>query len=287
MQHRRTLNAAVIPAHLPYGTDSLKAEQTISMTNRVAPEGLLVVNADDWGRDREITGRSLDCIRHGTVNAVSAMVFMEDSERAAEIAMASGIDAGLHLNLTTPFSAPSAGTQLRQRQQELTRYLRRHTLFRAVVHPGLAGCAEYVVKAQIEEFRKLYGSDPQRLDGHHHMHLWANVLLAGLLPAGTMVRRNISFRPDEKSLLNRLYRRVVDWRLARRHSLTDYFFCLAPVEPEDRLRCIFSLAQSSIVEVETHPVVEEEYRFLMGDAMLRLSADVPRGTFRKWRQRAC
>ena len=37
-------------------------------------------------------------------DCVSAMVFMEDSERAASIARADAIDAGLHLNFTTAFS---------------------------------------------------------------------------------------------------------------------------------------------------------------------------------------
>ena len=52
----------------------------------------------------------------------------------------------------------------------------------------------YVVKAQLEEFERLYGRAPNRIDGHHHAHLCANVVLAGLLPAGTIVRRNFSFR---------------------------------------------------------------------------------------------
>src|SRR5208337_4418972 len=62
--------------------------------------GVLIVNADDWGRDRETTERILQCVRCESVSSVSAMVFMEDSERAAVIAQETGIDGGLHLNLT-------------------------------------------------------------------------------------------------------------------------------------------------------------------------------------------
>jgi len=52
-----------------------------------APQtGLLIINADDWGRDPENTGKILDCVLLGAVSSVSAMVFMEDSERAAAIA---------------------------------------------------------------------------------------------------------------------------------------------------------------------------------------------------------
>jgi hypothetical protein len=140
-------------------------------------------------------------------------------------------------------------------------------------HPGLAGDFEYVVQAQIEEYRRLYGTEPERLDGHHHMHLCANVLLGGLLPRGTIVRRNFSFERREKSFLNRLYRRFVDRKLARRHRLVDYFFSLEPLSPSGRLERIFSMATLFTVEVETHPVRREEYHFLMSDEMLRVTAD--------------
>jgi hypothetical protein len=202
------------------------------------------------------------------------MVFMEDSDRAAAIARERGIEAGLHLNLTTPFSVPGCPAQLVERQQELARYLLRHRLAQTVFHPGLIRSFEYVVAAQLDEFRRLYGADPDRLDGHHHMHLCSNVLLQGLLPPRTLVRRNFSFRPGEKGLWNRLYRRFVDRMLARRHRLMDFFFSLAPLEPPSRLQRIFSLARQFVVEVETHPVHPEEYQFLAGGEIFRQTGDV-------------
>ena len=60
------------------------------------------------------------------------------------------------------------------------------------VQSTLAGTFRDVVAAEIDEYRRLYGTEPQRIDGHHHMHLCANVLQGGLLPAGTVVRRNFS-----------------------------------------------------------------------------------------------
>jgi predicted glycoside hydrolase/deacetylase ChbG (UPF0249 family) len=141
---------------------------------------------------------------------------------------------------------------------------------RTVFNPFLRNEFEYVVRAQIDEYRELYGSDPTRIDGHHHMHLCANVLFGHLLPSGTKVRRNFSFNPGEKGLFNRSYRRFVDGLLARRHRITDYFFSLPPLEPASRLERIFSLASESEVEVETHPVNSEEHRFLMGEEFLKL-----------------
>jgi len=239
-----------------------------------AHAGTLIVNADDWGRDAENTDRTLDCVLHGAVSSVSAMVFMEDSQRASVVALERGVDAGLHLNFTTGFSAPKTPARLIDHQTRLSSYLRRQRLAQIVYHPGLAGSFEYVVAAQLDEFFRIYGSAPKRLDGHHHMHLCANVVVGKLLPAGTIVRRNFSFQPGEKSYANRVYRGIIDRTLAKRHSLTDYFFSLPPLEPSSRLQRIFSLAKQFKVEVETHPVVSEEYKFLMGEEMLRMTAGV-------------
>jgi hypothetical protein len=236
--------------------------------------GLLFINADDWGRNRETSDRILDCVLHGTVTSASAMVFMADSERAAAVARESKIDAGLHLNFTTPFSGPQCPPALLERQRQVVAYLRRHALARVIFNPLLANSFEYVAKAQLDEFIRLFGATPGRLDGHHHMHLSANVLLGKLLPPGTMVRRNFSFQPGEKSWVNRIYRQSIDRRLARRHRLTDYFFALPPLQPRSRLKYIFSLAGDSAIELETHPVEREEYEFLMGDEILTLSSNL-------------
>jgi predicted glycoside hydrolase/deacetylase ChbG (UPF0249 family) len=233
------------------------------------PKGVLIVNADDWGRDPQTTDRILDCALKGTISSVSGMVFMEDSERAAGIAREAGIDTGLHINLTTPFSARSCPLNLKERQQKLAHYLRRHPFARAVYHPLLGHTFEYVVRAQIEEYSRTYGTEPERFDGHHHMHLCANVLFRGLLPAGSILRRHFSWEPTEKALRHGLFRKCTDVMLVRRHRLVDFFFSLPPLEPPARLQRIFSLANQYVVEVETHPANSKEYRFLAEGEIFR------------------
>jgi len=237
--------------------------------------GALIVNADDWGRDHETTERTLDCMLCGSISSVSAMVFMANSERAAAIARERGIDAGLHLNFTAPFSAPDCPTPLMERQRELARRLLRHRLSQVLFYPALMSSFHYVVSAQLDEFCRLYGASPGRLDGHHHMHLCANVLLGRLLPPGTVVRRSFSFQPGEKGFGNRFYRKAVDRMLAHGHRLTDFFFSLPPLETPGRLERIFSLARGFVVELEAHPANTEEYRFLAGGEILRWAGDRP------------
>lgn len=237
--------------------------------------GVLIINADDWGRDAENTDRTLSCFQRNSISSASAMVFMEDSERGASLARESGVDTGLHLNFTTPFSARNCPAKLAEEQRRLASYLRRHRLAQVFFHPGLTNAFEYVTKAQWEEYGRLYGTGPRRVDGHHHMHLCANVLAQGLLPQGILVRRNFSFQAGEKGLVNRLYRHQVDRRLARRHRLVDYLFSLAPLEPRERLDRVLSLARGSVVEVETHPVLPDEHAFLTGSEFSRWTGDVP------------
>lgn len=236
--------------------------------------GLLIINGDDWGGDPQTTDRILECSMRGALSSVSAMVFMEDSVRAAALAEEHRIEAGLHLNLTSPFSASCCPARLQCHLQQIARHLQRHRFARVIFHPGLVDSFRYVVEAQFEEFRRIYGKEPTKLDGHHHMHLCANVLKQKLIPSGMMVRRNFSFNRGEKGSLNRLYRGAIDASLARRHRLTDCFFSLDPLEPSGRLRRIYSLARNSVVELATHPVHPDEYRYLAGGEILRELGDI-------------
>jgi predicted glycoside hydrolase/deacetylase ChbG (UPF0249 family) len=262
------------PMGTKFSPSSGPVGETAHQSGEAPHSGLLIINADDWGRDHETTQRTLECILRGSVSSVSAMVFMADSERAAGIARERGIDAGLHLNFTTPFSAPDCPAPLMERQRELARCLLRYRLSQVLFYPTLVRSFQYVVSAQHDEFCRLYGAPPGRLDGHHHMHLCANVLLGRLLPPGTVVRRNFSFQPGEKSFGNRFYRKVVDRMLARRHCLTDFFFSLPPIDPPGPMQKIVSLAGDFIVEVAAHPADPEEYRLLAGGEIFRWAGDV-------------
>ena len=231
---------------------------------------IIIVNADDWGRSVRTTDRTLECVLRGAVSSVSAMAFMEDSERAAGLARLHGVDAGLHLNFTLPYSAPQCSRRLMEHQEKISRFLSSHRLAPVLYHPGLANSFEYVVKAQFEEYERLYDAPANRVDGHHHMHLCTNVAVQALLPRGIIVRRNLSFWPGEKGPLNRFYRSRQDQRLARSYRISDFFFDLAPLEPRNRLAAILQLAARFDVEVETHPVRDEEYKFLADGELIRI-----------------
>jgi chitin disaccharide deacetylase len=193
------------------------------------------------------------------------MVFMEDSERAADEALRFGIEVGLHINLSERFSSRSVPARLRDHHDRICRFLNASKYALLFYHPLLAGEFRNAFEMQYGEFLRLYGKPPSHLDGHQHMHLASNMLLHPILPAGSKVRRSFSFQAGEKSLVNRWYRSVVDRRLGRRHRLTDHFFSLSHYLTLERLGRLIALAQHASVEVMTHPQEPSEYSFLMSD----------------------
>lgn len=226
---------------------------------------MLIVNADDLGRLKPATDRALSCYAKQRITSTSAMVFMEDSERAAELALASGIDVGLHINLSERFTAGFVPPRLQEGHNRICRFLKSSKYALLLYHPFLRDEFRYVFEAQHAEFLRLYHRQPSHLDGHQHLHLASNMLMRHILPEGTKVRRSFSFRPGEKSFANRWYRAAVDRCLARRHRMTDFFFALAQHLTVDDLRRIVTLADTANVELMTHPQVPGEYDFLMSD----------------------
>jgi chitin disaccharide deacetylase len=225
---------------------------------------MLIINADDWGRSVAETDAALTCYRNRRITSVSAMVFMEDSERAAELAEGDQMDVGLHLNFTEPFTAAACPEKVRQSQHRIVRFLKRSKHAQLIYNPWRRKDFAVCLVAQMDEFERLYGKTPTHVDGHHHMHLCANVVLSRTIPDGVRMRRNFSFWPGEKSLLNRMYRALQDRWISRRYRLADYFFDLTQSISEKKLERIERLARSSTVELMTHPVDRREAEYLIG-----------------------
>ena len=230
---------------------------------------MLLVNADDLGMIKEVTDRILNCYCQGNIHSSSAMTFMADSERAADLAVEMKLPVGLHLNLDEHLTGKTVSATLRKHHQATSAYLNARKANQILYNPFLRNAFDYVFQSQWEEYCRLYGEEPKRLDGHHHMHLCMNMLLSTRLPKALRVRRNFTFWQGEKDPVNRLYRRIVDLWLTSRHQCADYFFTIVPIN-QKRLQRLVLLSKSSELEIMVHPGVEEEYRYLMSDNWLNL-----------------
>ena len=238
---------------------------------------MLVVNADDYGRNLEATKWILECYGRRRISATSAMVFMEDSERAACLALARRHVPGLHLNVSESFTAANVPAAIRRDQEQIRRFVLHSRYALVLFHPGLIGAFGRVVAAQLQEFRRLYNAAPTHFDGHQHYHLATNVLVQRLLPPGATVRRSFSFRDGEKSALNLWYRRMVDASLSHRYVLADYFFSAAQHLSVERMERIVALARTANVELMVHPELAREREFVLGEEFGRLISAVPVG----------
>ena len=98
---------------------------------------MLIVNADDWGRNTTSTDNTMVCFKNGRITSVSAMVFMEDSKRAAALALKHGLDAGLHLNFTTKFDQNIISSKLLECQQRITAFLQKNKYYFLLYNPVL------------------------------------------------------------------------------------------------------------------------------------------------------
>ena len=237
--------------------------------DRSSVRGLLIINADDWGGWKSATDAAVECVAARRITSVSAMVFMDDSERAASISQTLRMDVGLHINLSQPFTDSRCSRTVADAQTAVCRFLTRGKFAQMLYNPGLRGAFLTAFRSQTDEFLKLYGRTPTHYDGHHHMHLCANMLLGNVIPEAQKVRRSFHFWPGEKSFLNRAYRSWVDSKLRKRQTTADYFFSLAQCLGKNRLLHVAALAQESTVEIMTHPEQSRERDFLLGGDFLK------------------
>jgi predicted glycoside hydrolase/deacetylase ChbG (UPF0249 family) len=241
---------------------------------------MIIINADDWGRSQTETDAALRCYRSRRITSVTAMVFMEDSERAADIAKQEEMDVGLHLNLTQSYSdSIQIDSEAKNYHDNVVRFLTSSKFACLMYHPALAKAFQYNFQSQFDEFVRLYGKPPTHIDGHHHQHLCTNMLLGRIIPAGLKVRRSFYFWANEKNYANRAYREFVASLLQKRHKTTDYFFALSQSLHIERMSKILKLAETENVEIMTHPANSKEYLYLMDHVFKNNLSRLKRGSY--------
>jgi len=240
---------------------------------------MLIVSADDYGRNRLATDNIVAAFACGSLNSASAMVFMEDSARAAELALQNGLEVGMHVNFTQRIAAPVKNPLYVSYHTLIVRFLTAHKFRFLIYHPALRKAFDYVFHAQLEEYERLFGAAPTHFDGHHHMHLCMNMMLGKLIPPGQVVRRNFTYAAGEKDWLNRAYRAFIDRILQKRYLTTDYMFSLAERLKIGRLQDDLELARMFDVELQTHPEQDAEYRWLRQHADLQEDYGILKGGF--------
>ncbi len=244
--------------------------------------GLLIVNADDLGLDRGNTDAIFECFQRGAVSSATALVWMNDSDRAAEMARHGRLPVGLHLNLIEPFSAIDVPETVAATQRRVVQRLRQRGIGTQLYHPGWSADFERCISDQLARFHELYGRPPTHVDGHQHMHLVPNALLARALGSVRCCRPPVDRTPFESPAYKRAGRAA--WRrLVRlRFLTTDWCFSVRALHPalggagdEERL----DRATSESVELFVHPGWEDERAVLLGPDWRDRVATFRRGSY--------
>jgi hypothetical protein len=176
----------------------------------VSATGLLIVNADDLGLGRAETDAILECFERGAITSATALVWMPDSVRAARLARDAGVPVGLHLNLIEPFAAPDVPAGIAATQRRVVRRLSSRRAGTQLYHPTWARDFEQCIADQLARFEELYGRAPTHVDGHQHMHLAFNALLARALRPVGKCRRPVNRTALESPPRKRAARALVD-----------------------------------------------------------------------------
>ena len=205
------------------------------------------------------------------------MVFMADSERAADIALQHGIPVGLHLNFTELLTAPGTDHSFQSEHRTVVTSLKRSRYLG--LNPSLRHSFCSVFQVQLNEFIRLYKKPPTHFDGHQHFHLCSNMLLAAPIPRGQRVRRTFSFTVGEKGLANWLYRRALDRWVVSRYRTTDYFFDLSQRMTDARFKAVAQLARQANVELMTHPIVSKQRDLLLSSEFEARLAGIARKSY--------
>jgi predicted glycoside hydrolase/deacetylase ChbG (UPF0249 family) len=202
------------------------------------------------------------------------MVYMEDSRRAAEIARSQGMPVGLHLNVSETLTAPDVPPAVRERHARLVRIFWRMQLMRWVYVPGIQRLVSACVEDQYQAFLSTYGHEPTHWDGHHFLHLCPNVLVTPRFRAVDKVRKSLTFRPGERSALNRAIRTMQNTFIERGHQTADHVWLLtAATAHHDGVR------PGARVEAIVHPELPQQRAILESDKWASVLSDFKLGSY--------
>ena len=118
------------------------------------PSKYIIICADDFGQNESINQAILELVEKKRLNAVSCMVNTEAWEKGAPVLAQNDVMAGLHLNFTHGQNFPSL----------------LKLIYQCYAHRLSKTWLEQQVRSQILAFRQFYGTWPEFIDGHQHVH---------------------------------------------------------------------------------------------------------------------
>ena len=134
--------------------------------------------ADDYGISPAVNAGIRELIAGGRLNATSVMVaapHLDDDEAPALQrlnAKEKRVAIGLHVTLTGPFKPMSAGYAPKHTGAFLPLSQTLRTAMARRLRPDMLTIE---IATQLETFKKIFGTEPDFVDGHQHVHLFPQI----------------------------------------------------------------------------------------------------------------
>ncbi|RXG85998.1 ChbG/HpnK family deacetylase [Bradyrhizobium vignae] len=218
----------------------------------------LIINADDFGLDRDTVDATIELIERGLVTSATLLLCGKEIDRAIDFAIGAG-DAcsfGLHFNIVDGAMAKCPSSLTDQVGQFRPSMMQRR---RALLGRLLAADIEKEFVWQAYRLRDR-GIRISHVDSHGHLHKWPSVAqviapLLGRLEIGAMRRpQNLYFRHRPLDLLDA----YCTWRFPRVRTTEHY--CAVDPHESDWLNLLSSLLPDGTVELSVHPGKTEPWR---------------------------
>lgn len=239
---------------------------------------MLIINADDFGLNEKCTDRTIAAYNRQLITSCTAMVFMQDTVRAAELASCAGIGTGLHLNFTSRFGRPPGDRELEDHHRKLIKFFVSWRYLRYLYIPAIHKSIRYCFRAQYDEFLRVFKKQPTHIDGHHHIHLASNLVFGAILPRGTKIRR-MRGPVGKTHPVNSILRDYFNLYLRTRYLIADFFYYVDDLMNDTSLarRVLSSMDVSS--EIGVHPGDDRDWLTISSRRYLEMISLCPKGSY--------
>lgn len=244
--------------------------------------GLLIVNADDLGIGERETDAIFAAHEAGAITSATAMVWMRDSDRAAELSAQRSLSLGLHLNLIEPYTAADVPAAVAETQRRVVERIRGAGGRAFIYHPGWAADFGRCITDQLARFHYLYGAPPTHVDGHQHMHLVPNALFSRSLAPVRRCRRPVNRPRSESGPAKHALRGIQAAMVGLRFTTTSWCLSIRALEPAlggEDMDAGLGYAARGTVEVMVHPGWGDEQAVLHSDGWRRRVSEYRGGDF--------
>ena len=219
----------------------------------------IIINADDFGKSREITFAIFSAIEQKLCLDTTLLVNFEDTEHAANLAIENQIkeNVGIHLNLTE-------GIPLTESIKKEKRFCNEEGIFHYKKRERIIQLSNTEKNAIYEELTsqiklcKSYGIPISHADSHNHVHEEPGLLsiFTRVIKENKIPFLRISNNIGPTSFYNKIYRNTYNSVLAfNKLKGTDYFGSTS-----DYISYSKSKTNNSISEIMIHPgtIVHEQ-----------------------------